>query len=127
MGMRKKKWGVLGAGVDVAWVVVFVVVGRATHDEGGSVAGFAGAVWPFLVGLAVGWVVCRGWRRAEVVVPVGVVVWVSTVGVGMVLRGVSGQGTALAFVVVAFLFLGVGLVGWRLVVGRLQMTGRSVC
>ncbi|WUH97230.1 DUF3054 domain-containing protein [Spirillospora sp. NBC_00431] len=117
----------VGFGADVGWVVLFVGVGRATHDEGWSFAGLGNALWPFLVGLGVGWVVCRGWQRPDVVVPVGVVVWGSVVGVGMGLRVVSGQGTAFAFVVVAVLFLGIGLLGWRFVVGRLQMTGRSVC
>nr|WP_279472852.1 DUF3054 family protein [Actinomadura darangshiensis] len=32
---------------------------------------------------------------------------------GMVLRVVSGQGTAFAFVVVASVFLGLTLLGWR--------------
>ncbi|TDD39191.1 DUF3054 domain-containing protein [Actinomadura sp. KC06] len=104
---------VVGAGLDVVGVLVFVAVGRATHDEGGGVSGFVEAAWPFLAGGCVGWVVSRGWRRPEGVWPVGVVVWVTTVGVGMVLRGVAGQGTAVVFVVVASLFLGVVLLGWR--------------
>ena len=36
----------------------------------------------------------------------------------MVLRVVSGQGTAVAFIVVAVAFLGLFLLGWR-VLGRL--------
>ncbi|MFI0373187.1 DUF3054 domain-containing protein [Actinomadura sp. 1N219] len=107
--MRK----VAAAGLDVVGVLVFVAIGRATHDEGDGVSGFVEAAWPFLVGVGVGWVLCRGWRRPEGVWPVGVVVWVTTLGLGMVLRGVSGQGTAVVFVGVASLFLGVVLLGWR--------------
>ena len=104
------------AGVlDVCCVLVFVAIGRATHEEAASVAGFAGTAWPFLAGLGVGWALCRGWRRPDTLVATGVVVWVTTVGVGMVLRAVSGQGTAFAFVVVAVLFLAFVLLGWRVV------------
>jgi hypothetical protein len=42
-------------------------------------------------------------------------VWLSTVAVGMALRVVSGQGTAVAFVFVALGFLGATMLGWRIV------------
>ncbi|NVI93003.1 DUF3054 domain-containing protein [Actinomadura sp. BRA 177] len=103
----------VAGGLDVCWVLVFVAIGRASHEEAGSLGGFAGTAWPFLVGLAVGWGVWRAWRRADALVPVGVGVWVTAVVVGMVLRVLAGQGTAAAFVVVATVFLGVGLLGWR--------------
>ncbi|MFF4238795.1 DUF3054 domain-containing protein [Actinomadura geliboluensis] len=100
---------------DVCSVLVFVAIGRASHEEAASLAGFATTAWPFLVGAGVGWGLTRAWRRADALVPTGVGVWVSAVAVGMVLRAVSGQGTALAFVIVATLFLGAVLLGWRLV------------
>jgi FtsH-binding integral membrane protein len=39
--------------------------------------------------------------------------WLGTVALGMVLRVVAGQGTAVAFIVVALVFLGLFLLGWR--------------
>ena len=45
-------------------------------------------------------------------------IWLCTVTLGMILRVVSGQGTAAAFIVVALAFLGLFLLGWRLL-GRL--------
>ncbi|GAA2602281.1 hypothetical protein GCM10010411_40120 [Actinomadura fulvescens] len=84
--------------------------------------GFVGTAWPFLVGLALGWGLTRAWRAPFGVVPVGVGVWAATVGVGMVLRAVSGQGTAFAFVVVATLFTGAVLLGWRVVARRLGIS-----
>ncbi|WP_103563867.1 DUF3054 domain-containing protein [Actinomadura rubteroloni] len=99
--------------VDGLCVVVFVVLGRRTHEGLGGLGGVLHTAWPFLVGLVVGWLVSRAWVRPFSLVPVGVVLWVSTVVVGMILRRVSGQGTAFAFVVVAFIFLGVTLLGWR--------------
>nr|MDQ2815294.1 DUF3054 family protein [Actinomycetota bacterium] len=47
-------------------------------------------------------------------VPAGVGAWLGAAAVGMVVRVVSGQGTAVAFVVVALAFLGLFLLGWRL-------------
>ncbi|MEU9866425.1 DUF3054 domain-containing protein [Actinomadura verrucosospora] len=107
--MRK----VLGAVADVLCVLVFVAIGRASHEEAASLGGFLSTAWPFLVGLGVGWGLLRAWRRPEEVFPAGVGIWVSSVAVGMVLRVVSGQGTALAFVIVASVFLGAALLGWR--------------
>ncbi|HEU5026052.1 MAG TPA: DUF3054 domain-containing protein [Spirillospora sp.] len=105
---------VVAGALDVCCVLVFVGIGRSSHDEAGSVTGFLGTAWPFLVGLAAGWAVLRAWRRrADAVVPVGIGVWLSTVAVGMVLRVVSGQGIAFTFVLVALAFLGLVLVGWR--------------
>lgn len=103
----------VGAGLDVCWVLIFVAIGRAAHDEAGGLAGFAGTAWPFLVGLAAGWGGLRAWRRVDALVPTGAGVWAATVAVGMLLRALSGQGVAVAFTVVAALFLGAGLLGWR--------------
>ena len=118
--------------LDIASVVIFVVIGRASHVKGESLAGIASTSWPFLCGLAAGWALSLAGRMrhrpAKSVVdyaidvmpwpvavwPAGVVVWVCTVGFGMVLRVVSGQGTAAAFIVVALVFLGLFLLGWRL-------------
>ena len=46
----------------------------------------------------------------------GLVVWISTVALGMAFRVVAGQGTAVAFVFVALGFLGLTMLGWRVVV-----------
>nr|BFE34146.1 DUF3054 domain-containing protein [Actinomadura rugatobispora] len=99
-------------------MLVFVGIGRASHDEGLGLVGFAGAAWPFLVGLALGWGVTRAWRGPAVLFPVGVGIWAATLVVGMLLRAVSGQGTAVAFVVVATLFLAAVLLGWRALFDR---------
>nr|MDQ2814603.1 DUF3054 domain-containing protein [Actinomycetota bacterium] len=49
--------------LDCACVLVFVIIGRASHTQGDSVAGIASTAWPFLTGLAVGWLAVRAWRR----------------------------------------------------------------
>jgi hypothetical protein len=98
---------------DVALVVVFVLIGRRSHEESGALLGLARTAWPFLAGLAAGWLVARAWRRPLQLWPGGVVVWLVTVALGMVLRVVSGQGTAFSFVVVTLVVLAVFLLGWR--------------
>ena len=100
--------------LDVLCVLIFVVIGRASHTQGESLAGIASTSWPFLCGLAVGWAVSRAWRRPLALRPAGLAVWLCTVALGLVLRVVSGQGTAVAFIVVALAFLGLFFLGWRL-------------
>jgi hypothetical protein len=104
---------VAAATMDVAGVVVFVLVGRASHNEG--LIGTLGTLWPFLAGLAAGWIVLRAWRSPRRVVWTGIGVWLATVIGGMLLRVASGQGVAISFVAVATLALAVLLLGWRLV------------
>jgi hypothetical protein len=99
---------------DVCCVLIFVVIGRASHTKGESLAGIASTSWPFLCGLAVGWAASRAWRRPLAIRPAGIAAWLCTVALGMILRVVSGQGTAVAFIIVALAFLGLFLLGWRL-------------
>jgi FtsH-binding integral membrane protein len=104
----------LAAVLDVCCVLVFVVIGRASHTKGEALGGIASTSWPFLCGLAAGWVLSRAWRRPLALRSAGIAVWLSTVVFGMVLRVVAGQGVAVAFVGVALAFLGLFLLGWRL-------------
>jgi Protein of unknown function (DUF3054) len=108
----------LGVLADVLCVLAFVVIGRASHQHGESLAGVTSTAWPFLVGLAAGEAATRAWRRPAALVPTGVGVWAATVALGQLLRGVSGQGTDAAFIAVSAVFLGLFLLGWRLVAGR---------
>jgi hypothetical protein len=105
----------LAAALDVCCVLIFVIIGRASHVKGETLGGITSTAWPFLAGLAVGWAASRAWRRPIALRPAGVIVWLVTVALGMMLRFVSGQGTAVAFIVVALAFLGLFLLGWRLV------------
>jgi hypothetical protein len=100
-------------GIDVACVLVFCAAGRRSHDEGLNVAGIAATAWPFLSGTAVGWLAVQAWRRPTAVFPTGVVVWLCTVGVGMLLRKATSAGVAASFVVVASVVTALLLLGWR--------------
>ena len=108
--------------LDVCCVLIFVIIGRASHTQGESLAGIASTSWPFLAALAVGWLAVRGWRRPLAIRPEGLAIWLCTVALGMVFRVVSGQGTAVAFIAVALAFLGLFLLGWRLLARLAPLT-----
>ncbi len=111
--MRPDPAVILAGAIDLLMVLAFVLIGRASHGE--DFVGTLTTFWPFLVGLLVGWAIARAWRAPRRIVGTGVVVWASTVVVGLLLRVVSGQGIAVSFVIVTALVLAVFIVGWRAV------------
>lgn len=110
--------------LDVVLVVVFAALGRSSHNEVLDLVGLAGTAWPFLGGLTVGWFLTVWLYRDKfdplAAVPTGLLLWLSTLVVGMLLRAATGQGTATAFIIVATAFLGVFLIGWRLAAHALR-------
>jgi len=105
----------LWALVDGAIVLVFVGIGRSVHAHGDRLLGIASTTWPFAVGLLVGWLTVTLRKESALSVRGGLVVTLSTVAVGMILRVLAGQGTAVAFIIVALVFLGGAMIGWRVV------------
>ncbi|MFP5282484.1 MAG: DUF3054 domain-containing protein [Actinomycetes bacterium] len=103
---------------DGVCVAVFALAGRRSHAASGELAGVLLTAWPFLAGAGVGWLLARGWR-GPASLRTGVVVWLTTVALGTLLRLVSGRTAQWPFVVVATLTLGVLLVGWRALLRRL--------
>lgn len=117
---------------DAVLILIFVIIGRANHDDGLSIPGIVSTWWPFAAGAAVGWSLCYVWVQARSTadtrhrfepaspVPEGVVIWVCTVAIGMVLRVLFNQGIAVSFVIVAAVVLGVFLLGWRVIAGAVE-------
>ncbi len=120
--MRSVRIAVL---VDCCCVLVFVIIGRASHARGETLGGIASTAWPFLAGLAGGWLAARAWVSPFRLWPAGVGAWLGAVVLGMALRVVSGQGTAVAFAGVALAFLGLFLLGWRVLARLLQVRARA--
>jgi Protein of unknown function (DUF3054) len=110
---RRVRRALIALVADIVCVIVFCTIGRRSHAEGLTVPGVAHTAWPFLVGAGVGWLLIGGWRRPFTVIPTGVVVWVCTVAVGMLLRKATSAGVSASFVVVASLSTAVLLLGWR--------------
>jgi len=130
---RTRGW--LAAVVDIVLIVAFALIGRSSHAEAASPLGLWTTAYPFLAGWAVGFLVVRGWTRPLRLWPTGVVVWVATVAIGLLLRVLTGQGDVagdplpLSFVIVATISLAVFLLGWRAVarpvVARVGRRGRG--
>ena len=123
---------------DACCVLAFVIIGRASHTKGESLGGIASTSWPFLAGLAIGWLVALAWTRDRArpgragqqpqpgwrpaaLAPTGLIAWLATVTLGMTFRVISGQGTAVAFIGVALAFLGLFLLGWRVLTRYIQV------
>lgn len=102
--------------LDVLVIVVFAAIGRASHSEAHPVLESLSVAWPFLVGAAVGWAIALGpCGRSAASFAAGVPIWLATVVIGMALRAATGRGIAVSFIVVATLFLGAFLLGWRVI------------
>jgi hypothetical protein len=111
--------------IDLLCVLVFVAIGRSVHTHGLTIDGMASTAWPFVTGLALGWVAVGLRQASGVSVSSGILVAVVTVAGGMALRVAAGQGTAVAFILVALGFLGATMIGWRSFGIALRRLGRS--
>lgn len=107
--MRRALWV-----LDLAAVLLFVGIGRSVHTRGVTLAGMASTAWPFVTGLALGWLALGVRHRSPTTLVAGAIVAICTVAVGMTLRWVADQGIAVAFVFVALGFLGTTMLGWRM-------------
>ena len=105
-----KKWML---SYDLASVLVFVIAGRSNHGADETATGILHTAGPFLIALAIGWVVMKAWQDPSSL-RVGAGVLAATVIVGMLLRRfVFDDGTEFTFVLVATAFLALFLLGWR--------------
>lgn len=111
--MSKRNTVLAAAAADAVAVIVFCAIGRRSHAEGVTLHGVAETAWPFLTGTVIGWLAARGWQRPTAIKPTGIVIWVCTVAIGMLLRKATSAGTAVSFVVVASLTTAILLLGWR--------------
>jgi len=99
--------------IDLVLVVVFAVVGRASHGEALSIDGLLVTGWPFLLGCLVGSLIAGVLLRLPWLYE-GLLVWLTTVVLGMFLRAITGGGMALGFLIVATVVLALLLIGWRM-------------
>ena len=122
--MPARPTGLGAALADLAAVVVFVLLGRRSHDEGSALAGTVATAWPFVTGALLGEGVVVLARRPPESITAGAVVAGGAVVIGMGLRRLAGGGTPASFVVVATTFLALFLCGWR--VGARLLSRRRV-
>jgi hypothetical protein len=106
---------VVAAAVDGVCLVVFVLLGRSSHGLNGGGNWFLTVLWPFVVGwYAAALVVTHlyraathPWWRAAATVTLGVVLAL------LVRVTATSRSTPVVFGVVAFIFLMLTTVGWR--------------
>lgn len=100
---------------DVVCVLTLVVIGTRNHDTDTGLSGILFVAAPFLIALLGAHLVLNVLGKTKLVAAV----WGCTVVVGMVLRNVVfNRGTALAFVIVASVYLASTMWGWRAVLAK---------
>ncbi|QIM19775.1 DUF3054 domain-containing protein [Leucobacter coleopterorum] len=113
----------LALGIDTVLVVLFAALGRSSHSREATLFGLWDTAWPFLAGLTIMWVSARISKHPLSPVKSGIPLWIGTVALGMILRALTGSGTALPFVIVATVSIAVFLIGWRMIA---QLLGKLV-
>lgn len=108
---------------DALCVLVFVVIGTRNHDTDTGLSGILYVAAPFWIAMSLAHVTPM-LQRGVKALPHPYLVWGYTIVMGMVLRNlVFLRGTAPAFVIVATVFLGVTMLGWRKLVDRYTSAG----
>jgi hypothetical protein len=108
--------------LDALCVLLMVVIGTRNHETDTGITGilFVGA--PFWIAMSLTHLAPLLQRKNRND-PNPHMVWGYTVVMGMLLRNlVFDRGTAVAFIIVATVFLGITMFGWRAVVARRATT-----
>jgi hypothetical protein len=107
---------------DAICVLLMVVIGTRNHETDTGITGILFVAAPFWIATLVAHVAPL-LQSAKKAAPQAVVVWGYTILMGMLLRNlVFDRGTAPAFVIVATIFLGVTMFGWRALLARRATT-----
>ena len=103
---------------DALCILLMVVIGTRNHKTDTGITGILFVAAPFWIAMSLAHLapLLRRKNRQD---PNPYMVWGYTVVMGMLLRNmVFNRGTAAAFVIVATVFLGITMFGWRAVVAR---------
>ena len=107
---------------DALCVLLMVVIGTRNHDTDTGINGILFVAAPFWIATSIAHLapLLQRNNRKD---PNPYVVWGYTVVMGMVLRNmVFNRGTAVAFIIVAMVFLGITMFGWRALLARRATT-----
>ena len=107
---------------DALCVLLMVVIGTRNHKTDTGISGILFVAAPFWIAMSLAHFAPLLQRKNRKD-PNTYMVWGYTVGMGMVLRNVVfNRGTALAFIIVATVFLGITMFGWRALLARRATT-----
>ena len=107
---------------DALCILLMVVIGTRNHKTDTGISGILFVAAPFWIAMSLAHLapLLQRKNRKE---QNAYMVWGYTVIMGMVLRNlVFDRGTAIAFIIVATVFLGATMFGWRAVVARRATT-----
>lgn len=101
--------------LDLVAIAAFALFARMAHqsdDMPFNFAGWASTVWPFALGVVLGWVIVLAGSRKDG--NRGVLVWLVTVVTGLVIWGIRNQALPhWSFVIVASVMSALLMLGWR--------------
>ena len=107
---------------DAACLAVFVLLGRESHDLSSGITWYLTVLWPFLLGWFAAAAAVRlytSWPNRWMAVAA---TWVAGTAIALVLRSlITQRATPLAFIIVAYAFIGLTVFGWRLAVRGLEV------
>ena len=107
---------------DAACLAIFVLLGRESHDLSSGITWYLTVLWPFLLGWFAAAAAVRlytSWPNRWLAVAA---TWVAGTAIALVLRSlITGRATPLAFIIVAYAFIGLTVFGWRLAVRGLEV------
>ena len=107
---------------DALCVLLMVVIGTRNHKTDTGISGILFVAAPFWIAMSLAHLAPLLQRKNRKD-PNTYMVWGYTVVMGMVLRNVVfNRGTALAFIIVATVFLGATMLGWRALLARRATT-----
>ena len=107
---------------DALCVLLMVVIGTRNHETDTGVTGILFVAAPFWIALSLAHLAPLLQRKNRKDTNT-FVVWGYTVAMGMLLRNmVFNRGTAVAFIIVATVFLGITMFGWRAFIARRATT-----
>ena len=107
---------------DALCILLMVVIGTRNHKTDTGISGILFVAAPFWIAMSLTHLAPLLQRKNRQD-PNPYMVWGYTVIMGMLLRNmVFNRGTAAAFVIVATVFLGITMFGWRAVIARRATT-----
>jgi hypothetical protein len=113
--MRPWTARVLAAGVDLVCLMLFVGLGRASHDITSGFAWYFTVLWPFVVGWFVAALAFQVYRSPLDRWVMLACTWVAGCAIALGLRAtVTHRPTPIAFIIVTYIFIGLTTFGWRL-------------
>ncbi|MCT1683974.1 DUF3054 domain-containing protein [Corynebacterium appendicis] len=102
--------------LDTLSIAVFALLARIAHQTEEmplNLTGWLSTLWPFLVGVALAWVIVTLARKGEGKGN-GVFIWLITVATGLIIWGIRNQQLPhWSFIVVASVMSALLMLGWR--------------